>query len=126
MDASGNFWHDSASHEFSDDSAMSSPLSHPAPDPAAGSSAPRERAARLMSLDALRGFDMFWIGMNPITIYMLGNLVDIGGIAERLVGGELGRLCFGRYSELVVALVSLGLVFGVARFMYRRKIFLRL
>ena len=67
-----------------------------------------------------------WIGMNPITIYMLGNLVDIGGIAERLVGGELGRLCFGRYSELVVALVSLGLVVGVARFMYRRKIFLRM
>jgi len=66
-----------------------------------------------------------WIGMNPITIYLLCNLVDIGPIARRFVGGDLGRLCFGAYSDLVVAVVGLGIVFGIAGFLYRRKIFLR-
>ena len=66
-----------------------------------------------------------WIGMNSITIYLLCNLVDIGPIARRFVGGDLGRLCFGAYSDLVVAIVGLGIVFGIAGFLYRRKIFLR-
>jgi len=66
-----------------------------------------------------------WIGMNPITIYMLDNLVDVGKIAERFVGGDLNRL-FGNYGQLAVALVGLLITFGVARFLYQRKIFLRL
>ncbi len=67
-----------------------------------------------------------WIGMNPITIYMIHNLVDIGQIAQRFVGGDLNKLCFGRYGDLVVALVELAITFGICRFMYQRKIFLRL
>lgn len=66
-----------------------------------------------------------WIGMNPITIYLLCNLVDLGAIAGRFAGGDFGRLCFGRAEELVLALVTLALVFGIARFLYQRKIFLR-
>lgn len=66
-----------------------------------------------------------WIGMNPITIYLLCNLVDLRHIARRLVGGDFGRLCFGPYSDLVVAAVGLAIVFGVARFLYQRRIFLR-
>jgi predicted acyltransferase len=67
-----------------------------------------------------------WIGMNPITIYMIHNLVDIGGIAQRFVGGDLNKLCLGRYGELAVALVGMAITFGICRFMYQRKIFLRL
>jgi predicted acyltransferase len=67
-----------------------------------------------------------WIGMNPITIYMIHNLVDIQRIAERLAGGDLNRLCFGRAGDLVVALVELAITLGICGFMYRRKIFLRL
>jgi predicted acyltransferase len=66
-----------------------------------------------------------WIGANSITIYMLQNLVDIGAIARRLAGGEFGKVCFGRFSDLVVAMVGLAITFGIARFLYRRKIFLR-
>lgn len=66
-----------------------------------------------------------WIGMNPITIYLLSNLVDLNPIARRFVGGDLGRLCFGRYSDLVAAAVGLAIIFGIARFLYRRQIFLR-
>jgi hypothetical protein len=68
-----------------------------------------------------------WIGMNPITIYLvLHNLVDVDKIAQRFVGGDLGRLYLGRYEDLAVALVGLAITFAVARFMYQRKIFLRL
>ena len=67
-----------------------------------------------------------WIGMNPITIYMIYDLVDPGKIAQRFVGGDLGQLCFGKFAELAVALVQMGMTFGICRFMYQRKIFLRL
>jgi predicted acyltransferase len=66
-----------------------------------------------------------WIGMNPITIYMLHNLVDIGQIAKRFAGGDFGRLCFGAYGDLVVAVVGMAITFAIARFLYQRKIFLR-
>ncbi len=75
-----------------------------------------------------------WIGMNPITIYMVDNLVDIPRIATHLVGlrlvtdtppvGELSNY-FGRYDELVAGLVGLLIVFGIAGLLYRRKVFLR-
>ena len=67
-----------------------------------------------------------WIGMNPITIYMIHNLVDVGQIAQRFVGGDLSKLCLGRYGDLAVALTGMAITFGIARFMFRRKIFLRL
>jgi len=67
-----------------------------------------------------------WIGMNPITIYMIHNLVDVEKIARRFAGGDLNKLYFGRYGDLVLALVGLAIMFGIARFMYQRKIFLRL
>jgi predicted acyltransferase len=66
-----------------------------------------------------------WIGMNPITIYMLDNLGLFDTIARRLVGGDLQRH-LGTYGPLAQAVVGLLLVFAVARFLYRRKIFLRL
>jgi len=66
-----------------------------------------------------------WIGMNPITLYMLDNLVDIEKIAKRLVGGELNGY-FGVYGHLAVAVVEMLIIFAVARFLYVRKIFLRL
>lgn len=66
-----------------------------------------------------------WIGMNPITIYVLAELVDVQAIAQRLVGGQLNTY-FGSYGQLVVAVVGLLLIFGVAHFLYRRKVFVRL
>lgn len=76
-----------------------------------------------------------WIGMNPITIYMIDNLVDISGIAQHILGltpvsdnppaGTLTNY-FGQYDVLAVAIVSLLLVFAIAGMLYRRRIFLRL
>ena len=66
-----------------------------------------------------------WIGMNPITIYMIYSLVDVRQIAQRFIGGDLSRLCLGHYGDLAVALVEMAITFGICRFMYQRKIFLR-
>ena len=40
-----------------------------------------------------------WIGMNPITVYMFHNLVDVGKIAERFVGGDLNKFYLRGVSE---------------------------
>ena len=66
-----------------------------------------------------------WIGMNPITLYMIDNLVDIDKIASRFVGGELNAL-FQPYGQAVVAGVGMLIMLAIARFLYARKIFLRL
>jgi predicted acyltransferase len=66
-----------------------------------------------------------WIGVNPITIYLLFEFVDLKPLAARFLGGDLIRY-FGRYGELCQAVILLALVFVFVRFLYRRKIFLRL
>jgi predicted acyltransferase len=65
-----------------------------------------------------------WIGMNAITIYMAVNLVEFDKLAKLFVGGDLNTY-FGRYGQLVITVMVSVLVFGFCRFLYRRKIFLR-
>ena len=74
-----------------------------------------------------------WIGMNSITIYLASNILGGEGfvkLANRFAGGDVRAFFdqhWGRGSgELVVAIVGLGLAFWFVRFLYRRKIFLRL
>ena len=66
-----------------------------------------------------------WIGVNAITIYMAVNLIDVSAITRRFIGGDPSGYC-GIYAGLLVAVVNLILVFGLVKFLYRRKIFLRL
>jgi predicted acyltransferase len=70
-----------------------------------------------------------WIGMNPITLYLWSSFLSFDAIASRLVGGSVS-LWFDAHlvrgtGQLVVALVSLAIVFAIARFLFQRKIFLR-
>src|SRR5581483_8122824 len=72
-----------------------------------------------------------WMGMNSITIYLTSNI--IGGfrrLAGRFVGGDIRNYAdahIGRgVGELMVSVVGLLLAFWFVRFLYRRKIFLRL
>jgi predicted acyltransferase len=70
-----------------------------------------------------------WIGMNPITLYMLSALVDFQVVARHLAGGDVARF-FDRIlapggGDLVIALVALVLVVLVAWFLHRRRIFLK-
>ncbi len=66
-----------------------------------------------------------WIGMNAITIYLLSAFINFRKLAERLVGGDVAK-GLGNYADLVTALVVIAMVLAVVRFLYQRKIFLRL
>jgi len=66
-----------------------------------------------------------WIGMNAITIYMAFNLVPFEEVAKLVVGGPVER-GLGAWGSLAVAVVVVGVVLAFTRFLYQRKIFLRL
>lgn len=72
-----------------------------------------------------------WMGMNSITIYLASNF--IGGfrrLSARLVGGDIKTLFESRvtpgFGDLIISVVGLLLAFWFVRFLYQRRIFLRL
>jgi predicted acyltransferase len=73
-----------------------------------------------------------WMGMNSITIYLTANMLGKGGfgrLSSRLVGGDIHDFLNARWAgsgDLAVAVVSLLLAFWLMRFLYQRKVFLRL
>jgi hypothetical protein len=66
-----------------------------------------------------------WIGMNPIAIYLTYKFVDFQQLASRLVGGPVKLAC-GNYGDLLLTLVVLGMGLMFVRFLYQRKLFLKL
>lgn len=71
-----------------------------------------------------------WIGANALTVYLLVNIIDFEEVASRFVGGDLKAFFDARIAAgvggLIVALVGLLLPVLVTRFLYQRKIFIRL
>jgi predicted acyltransferase len=70
-----------------------------------------------------------WIGSNAITIYLASAAFGFRKLANRFVGGEIQAYFNAHLSnsgDFLRALVALFLMFCVARFLYRRKIFIRL
>ncbi len=65
-----------------------------------------------------------WIGANPLVIYMASEFVRFHSMGERVVGGPVAAL-FGDYGELLVVATSIVFVLLFARFLYNRKLFLR-
>jgi predicted acyltransferase len=60
-----------------------------------------------------------WIGMNPITLYILAGIVSFTTVAKRVTGPANAT------PEWLPAAVGFLLILLLARFLYRRKIFLR-
>jgi len=74
-----------------------------------------------------------WIGMNPLTLYLTSNF--LGGLgfeklARRLTGGPVkdffDRHVAAGFGDLVISATAVALFIWFARFLYQRKIFLRL
>jgi predicted acyltransferase len=74
-----------------------------------------------------------WIGMNPLTLYLTSNF--LGGLgfeklSRRLVGGPVNSFLDAHvaagFGDLVIAATAVALFLWFARFLYQRKIFLRL
>lgn len=66
-----------------------------------------------------------WIGMNPITIYLAFHLLKFSDLAERVVGGPVQR-ALGDWGDMGMAVAVVALTLLAVRFLYNRKIFLRL
>jgi predicted acyltransferase len=70
-----------------------------------------------------------WIGANAITLYFADSIINFERLARRLVGGDVGNF-FDRHlangaGHMLAAAVGLVLAIVLARFLYRRKLFLR-
>jgi predicted acyltransferase len=69
-----------------------------------------------------------WIGMNSITIYLIVHFVKLRDIAKCFVGGEIHSGLENMHhglGALVTALLALCFSFLICRFLFQRKIFLR-
>ena len=70
-----------------------------------------------------------WIGSNALTIYLVSRLVSFENLSARFVGGEITAGLNGLWpglGGLVLALFGISLCIVFCRFLYVRKIFLRL
>lgn len=70
-----------------------------------------------------------WLGTNAITIYLISNITDIGQLSARFAGGDVAAWLDARWGGLgglVLAIVSVVICMAICRFLYQRKIFLRL
>ena len=67
-----------------------------------------------------------WIGMNSITIYMAGNLIDgdFGGLVRRVLHKQVVA-SMGAWGDLTVTALGLLLAILFCRYLYKRKIFIR-
>ncbi len=70
-----------------------------------------------------------WVGASAIVLYMFNIIFGFHVIAERLVGGDVehlaDRLMTPGAGRFLVTLVALLIALAAARFLYRRRIFLR-
>ncbi|HXR47471.1 MAG TPA: heparan-alpha-glucosaminide N-acetyltransferase domain-containing protein [Candidatus Limnocylindrales bacterium] len=72
-----------------------------------------------------------WMGMNSITLYMTDNILgSFANPAQRLAGGDIKTFFDARvaqgFGQLMISVTGLLLAFWLARFLYQRKVFLRL
>lgn len=66
-----------------------------------------------------------WLGSNAITVYMSTNIIDYQALAERFVGGQHLAKVFGIYHPLVISAMSMALSLLLVRWLYNRKLFIR-
>ncbi len=74
-------------------------------------------------------YPFIWIGMNPITLYFVASLIEFPKLAARFTGGDLQKYLntaiHPGVGELVTSLLAMTFCVLLARFLYQRKIFIR-
>ena len=70
-----------------------------------------------------------WIGANAIALYVLNELLSYQNVAARIVGGDVSRLLDRTVApgagNFVIAVLALSFAVTLARYLYTRKIFVR-
>ncbi len=70
-----------------------------------------------------------WIGMNPITVYLFDTIVDFHKLADTIAGGSVRNLFESvtpGLGDFIRAVLALALAVMFCRFLYVKKIFLKL
>jgi predicted acyltransferase len=67
-----------------------------------------------------------WIGVNPLTIYLLRNILDFNKLATRFTGGSIEEILGPAWAELLHDSVALGLALTLLWYLNKKKIYLRL
>ena len=86
----------------------------------------------VIDVKKIQGWSMpfVWVGTNALTIYLVGNVLDFDALSARFVGGPIAEgldaLVAPHFGAVVLAVTGMVLCFLLARFLYRRRIFLRL
>lgn len=65
-----------------------------------------------------------WLGANALTLYLVAGLIPQETITRLLIGGKV-KAWLGPYDEIAAACAALGLLLILARFLYKRSIFIR-
>jgi predicted acyltransferase len=65
-----------------------------------------------------------WIGMNPITLYMLDHFINYKDLSTALFGGPFAEM-FGAWQNVVLACGVVAINLVLAWFLHSRKIFLK-
>jgi len=72
---------------------------------------------------------LVWFGANAILLYMINNMVGFQGISRKLVGGDISAFLDATITKgtgsLVEVVVGLAIATALARYLYRRGIFVR-
>ena len=63
--------------------------------------------------------------MNPITLYVLDNLVHYDKLARLVVGGSYESELANKVLAVAVSVIAVAIVLAIARFLYKRQIFIR-
>ena len=66
-----------------------------------------------------------WIGMNALTLYVVENIIELKTLALRFVNWQPHHRP-GPWDNFVVAAIAVLLMLALARFLYKRQVFLRL
>lgn len=66
-----------------------------------------------------------WIGSNALVAYLAVRFIEFEELAKLFVGGHVQNAA-GRYGDLLVTIVAMALLFALLRFLYKRKIFIRI
>jgi predicted acyltransferase len=67
---------------------------------------------------------LVWVGSNALTLYLAARFIQFPKLARMFVGGEIMQ-SVAPWGEVLAGVVSLCLVVGLAGFLYRQRLFLR-
>jgi predicted acyltransferase len=66
-----------------------------------------------------------WIGMNAITLYVLDKLVRYDQLARLFVGSSDKSASANKVLDVAISAIGVAIMLAIARFLYRRQIFIR-